>query len=290
MTTVTKTKYDFIDKINQKWAAEQQCFDEAKLEGKDTRTGKTVKTTWPRDKPQDQRKYETWLLKVRDPDTGEFYNQRDKDGNIIKGTGPKHLVRQIVRIRTTDGVEYLYSNGMLTGYVLGEQQTISISNPETWNRTGFLYNKQFDQKTMSMKRIISGPNSNENVYEMPFNEANLKALFAKRITPEEKQIGQKKLLSLAFSVKDERNNVVRDVRDVTGIPHKTLDLFLKPFDYLANSEHISPQQKAELRQQVIEMKLLPPEAQGQVLSEAQQTQQEGQSGKQTTRAPPGTYS
>ena len=58
-----------------------------------------------------------WLQKVTDPDTGKFYEQRDpKTGNTIKGTGPKHLIRQIVRIRTSDGKEFLYSNGKLTGF------------------------------------------------------------------------------------------------------------------------------------------------------------------------------
>ena len=45
-------------------------------------------------------------------------------------------------------------------------------------------------------------------------------------------MGQKRPISLAFVVKDERNNIVREVKDATGIPHKTLDLMLKDFDYL----------------------------------------------------------
>ena len=85
-----------MNQINQKWKNEQQCYDDAKVTGKDSRTGKNTTISWPRDKPQEQKKYETWLQKVTDPDSGEFYNQRDKDGNIIKQTGPKHLVRQIV--------------------------------------------------------------------------------------------------------------------------------------------------------------------------------------------------
>ena len=132
--------------------------------------------------------YETWLQKVTDPDTGKFYEQRDpKTGNTIKGTGPKHIVRQIVRIRTNEGKEYPYSNGKLTGFDnLGEVATETCSNPETWNRTGFLDNKQFDQKTMSMKKTIAGPNSLDIVYEMPFNEKNLSILYEKRITPAHK--------------------------------------------------------------------------------------------------------
>ena len=286
--TVSKSKFDFITQINEKWKKEQQCYDEAKVEGKD-RNGKKVSTTWPRDKPNEQTMYELWLKKVTDPDTGKFYEQRDNNGNTIKGTCPKHIVRQIVRIRTSDGSEFLYSNGMLTGFdALGEIATETCSNPETWNRTGFAYNKQYDQKTMTMKKTIAGPNSLETVYEMPFNEKNLSILYEKRITPEDlKLIRQKKIINLSFSVKDVRNGVVRDVKDATGILHKSKDLFLKPFDYLANSEYISPQMKAELRQQAIEMKLLPPEAQAQAQAQSQE-QEEGE--QQTTKPPAGTCS
>ena len=58
----------------------------AKIEGKDSRTGKKVSTHWPRDKPIEQKEYELWLKTVRDPDTGKFYQQRDNNGNTIKGT------------------------------------------------------------------------------------------------------------------------------------------------------------------------------------------------------------
>ena len=50
--------------------------------------------------PQAQVMYDETAQEVRDPETGEFYHKRDKNGNIIKGTGPRHLIRQIVRIRT----------------------------------------------------------------------------------------------------------------------------------------------------------------------------------------------
>ena len=118
---------------------------------------------------------------------------------------------------------------------------------------------------------------------MPFNEKNCKELFERRITPEDlKLIGQRRIISLSFSLKEARNGVVRDIKDATGILHKSMDLFLKPFDYLFNSDYITPQQKAEARQQAIEMGLLPREAQVQ----AQVEQQEGQ----ITKPPTGTYS
>jgi hypothetical protein len=270
----TKDKFDPMPY----WANVQACFENAKVEGKDTRTGKKASGFWPRDVPQAQRQYLEWLKKVMHPDTGEFYKQRDKDGNIIKGTGPKQVIRQIVRIRTNDDKEWLYSNGYLIGFdVVGDPVCQSCSNPETWNNTGFQYKKEYDTEQGRVKSKIVGPNSISTVYEMPFNEKNLKALFDKRITPEDlKLMGQKRMLTLSFCVKDERTGVVREVKDATGIPHKTLDLFLKQFDYLVNSDYITPQQKAEARQNAIDMGLLPREAGGQ---EAQPT----------TAPPKGTY-
>jgi hypothetical protein len=118
---------------------------------------------------------------------------------------------------------------------------------------------------MSMKQTIVGPNSKVTVYDMPFTEKNLKTLFDKRIDD-----------NISFVVKDSR--MARDVRDATGIASKTLELMTKPFDYLYNSDYISTTQKAELRQQAIEVGLLPREAHA-------PSQPEGQ----ITKPPTGTY-
>jgi hypothetical protein len=276
--TKDKDKFDFITQINEKWKQEQKPFDEAKVEGKDSWTGKKASGTWPRDMPQEQIQYEIWLKKVTDPDTGTYWKQRDKEGNIIKGTGPKHVIRRIVRFRTSDDKEVLWSSGYLIGFNdVGDPVSQSCQEPEVWRETGFAYKKEYDQAQGRVRSKVVGPNSITPVYSMEFNEANVKALFDKRITPEDlKLMGQKRPISLEFVVKDERNGVVRDVRDATGIPHKTLDLFLKhSFDYLANSEYITPQQKAEMRQQAIDMGLLPREA---------------QQGEQIPAPPKGTYS
>ena len=265
--TESKTKFDFIAQINEKWKKEEQCYDEAKVEGKDSRTGKKTTISWPRDKPIERSMWESWLQKVTNPDTGKFYEQRDNNGNMIKGTGPKHVIKTIVRIRTNDVSEFLYSKGRVTGIdVIGDVVSQKCNQPETWEKVGFAYDKQFNQSTMSMKQTILGPNSKLTVYDMPFNEKNLKTLFDKRIDDNN-----------SFVVRDSR--MARDVRDATGIASKTLELMMtKPFDYLYNSDYISAAQKAELRQQAIEMRLLPPEAQA-------PSQKEGQ----ITKPPTGTY-
>jgi hypothetical protein len=263
------------------WKNEEKCFEEAKLEGKDWHN-KKVLTHWPRDMPHAQTMYLEWLKKVKDPDTGEFYHQRDKDGNIIKGTYPKHIIRQIVRIRTTDDKQYLYSNGYVLGYdAVGDPVREICSNPETWEKTGFMYKKEYDPNSKRIKTNCAGPNSKEIVYEMPWNEKNLKQLFDKRITPESaRELGQKRISGLAFNIKDERNGIVRDVRDATGIEHKTLELFMKEFDYLSNADYLTPQQKAEGRQNAIDLGPLPRDAQ------VQPPHGQGQG----TKPPSGTYS
>jgi hypothetical protein len=170
-------------------------------------------------------------------------------------------------IRTNDGSEYLYTKGRVTGFdVIGDVVSEKCNEPETWAKVGFAYDKKFNQSTMSMKQTLVGPNSRVIVYEMPFNEKNLKTLFEKRIDD-----------NISFVVKDSR--MARDVRDATGIASKTLDLMMtKPFDYLYNSDYISATQKAELRQQAIEMGLLPRESQAPPQPE------------QITKPPTGTYS
>ena len=52
-------------------------------------------------------------------------------------------------------------------------------------RTGFQYKREYDPKSGAVKSVPIGPNSQETVYEMAFNEKNFKTLYDKRITPED---------------------------------------------------------------------------------------------------------
>lgn len=238
-----------IQELMPYWKEEEKCYEEAKLEGKD-RNGKKVSTHWPRDKPQEQLQYEEWLKKVKDPDTGKFYEQRDKNGNTVKGTGPKYQVRRIVRIKLTDGTQWLYSHGNFTGFdSSGDVVSVHCQGrgSEIWTRTHFAYRKQVDEKTVSIKRIVEGPSTLEQVYELAFNEKNLKNLFEKRMNDK-----------VSFILKDETHgNAVREVKDQTNIASKTLELFMKPWDYLWEAKYLSVQTRAELRQYAIDNGLIP---------------------------------
>ena len=70
---------------------------------------------------------------MRDPDTGKFYEQRDKNGNTIK---------KLVRIRTNDEKEFLYTKVRVTGFdALGDVVSQGCDEPESWTKLGFAYDK-----------------------------------------------------------------------------------------------------------------------------------------------------
>ena len=93
----------------------------------------------------------------------------------------------------------------------------------------------------------TGTLGSETVYEMPFNEKNLKQLV--NLSANDTDI--------SFTVKDERSEKAIEVKRESNI-NKTVDLFLKPFDYLFRADYISPQQKAELRQMAVDAGIIAP--------------------------------
>ena len=60
-----------------------------------------------------------------------------------------------------------------------------------------------------------------------------------------------------FAVKDESDGNAVEVKKDVNI-NKTVELFLKPFDYLFKGEYISPQQRAEFRQDAIDGGIIAP--------------------------------
>ena len=256
MATETETKkvtpkIDFMPY----WKKEEKCFEEEQIEVTDhngrkvTKNGKTVIKPWPRDKPVDQIVYQDeWLKKVVNPDANEFYPARNKDDNPIKGTGAKHIVRQIIRIRRKDATEYLYSLGTLYAFdAFGNIVDCNCNKPEVWTKTLFTHTRVYDERTNSTKMQTSGTLGIETVYEMPFNEKNLKELASLRENDAD----------IAFTVKDEASGKAVEVKKEANF-NDTLKLFQKPFHYLFNAEYITPQQKAELRQMAVDAGIIAP--------------------------------
>jgi hypothetical protein len=220
------------------WKKQDQCFEDEQVEMIDSlhghkimKNGKPVIQAWPHDKPTEQIAYENWLEKVVNPDTKEYYPARNKEGNPIKGTGAKHTIGQIIRLRRKDGKEFLYSLGECLGYdALGNVVDLSCAKPEMWTKTLFNYERRYDERTNSTKVQTIGTLGTEDVCETPFNEKNLKELVSLKANDSDIQ----------FVIKDERSGKATEVKKEPNI-NDTLKLFLKPFDYLANAEYITPQ-------------------------------------------------
>jgi hypothetical protein len=216
------------------WKKQDRCFEEEKVELVDPlhstkimKNGKPVIKAWPHDKPVAQISYENWLKEVTNPETNEFYPARNKEGNPIKRTGAKHIVTQIIRVRRKDRSEYLISQGQVIGYnAFGNVVGRNCAKPEVWTRTLFNHERVCDQKINSTKMQTTGTLGTEDVYEMQFNEKNLKQLFALRKSDTE----------ISFTVKDEATDKSVSVRTEPNI-NDTLKLFLKPFDYLFNADY-----------------------------------------------------
>jgi hypothetical protein len=133
------------------WPKEDKCFEDEQIEVTE-RNGKKVMKPWQHDKSMRQINYEELLKVISNPETNEYYPARDKHGVAIKGTGAKHIVRQIIRVRRKDGKEYLYSQGAISGYdALGNVVRRNCATPEIWTRTTFEHSRVYDPKTNSIK-------------------------------------------------------------------------------------------------------------------------------------------
>jgi|ERR671912_527888 hypothetical protein len=160
------TFYDFMPY----WKNEEKCFTDtitnmSAITVSKTKKGNitvTEKTSFPPFKPVEQRAYEAFKTKITNPLTGEFYAERDLNGNQIPqpngSPNAKYVIHTIVRLKRFDGYEVLYSQGQLQGFnSLGSQITTSISKPEVRNRTTFFNERRYDEKSQTTLDICKGP-------------------------------------------------------------------------------------------------------------------------------------
>ena len=256
-----------IDFINEKWAFEEKCFTDTlmppvKVQDRETKRSRWIRKPWPRVKPIEQRGYELFYSKVIDPATGKAYEQRDSSGNVIKqtdGLGPlRHIVSTIVRLKSVDGNEYLYTLGQLHGFnSFGDHISYYVHKPEIYNKTFFDSQRRYDQREQRIIEVVTSPISQQEVYTIPFSAENVDILFAtKTIKQNTPQIyrggGRNRRAAIGgyrpvnFVVKDEQSDSAIAVE--WSSTEKTLELFRnKSFEYLYNTEYIPEPLKAELR-------------------------------------------
>ena len=237
------------------WKRQEECFEQEKVGAKDIhgrkkldKDGKPEIIPWPHDKPVVQIGYENLLKEIVDPSTNQYFPARSKDGSSVKGTGAKHIVNQIIRIKRKDGTEFLYSGGRIEGYdAFGNRVHRNCPKPEVWTRPLFEHKRLYNPRSNSTIVQTVGTLGSEEVYEMCFNEKNLKELVSKRENDSD----------ITFTVKDEQSGKAVEVKKDVNI-NKTIELFLKPFNFLFNAEYISPQQRQELRQAAVDSGIIGP--------------------------------
>jgi hypothetical protein len=87
---------------------------------------------------------------VINPKNAEFYPQPDDNGTAVKNTEASYFITAIYRLRRADGSEYLYTKGRVDAYnSLGHPVNHSISMPEIWTKTIFIYKTKFNDKLIS---------------------------------------------------------------------------------------------------------------------------------------------
>ena len=184
---------------------------------------------YPYDPAPGERPYENWKKKVINPATNEYYTTRNKiiDENEQEKEieeGVKHLVNQIIRLRTAKGDEKLLTMGTLIGYdAIGNIETVNCATPELYEETRFIHKRV--QKDNHMIIIPDGVQEIVKHYTLPFNEKNVDTLLEKK-NPKGCQL----------SLMDEKGGSPKECKNIEWF--KT-----KPFDYIFNDEFLTPQER-----------------------------------------------
>lgn len=226
------------DLIVRKWQIEKSFFDKEVM-GYNEKTKKD--TPWPFDASPSfgqYKEYMNWLDQVQDKVTKKFFKGRkdtaeyDNDGKEIPGSvvsidlEPDFVRTQIVRLRTQDKGEILYSRGVITGYNNFQNPiTQSFQEPEIWNEQKFNHKTEFIQRLNTVKDICLGPSGVIPHYTMPFTPENVDELM-KNATHNTK-----------LKVKEEGSTNIKEARNLDDFRNKS-------FDYILNMDYLPEKEKA----------------------------------------------
>jgi len=224
-----KLEQDFMPNFHKEIA----CYKKAIIHNARDRNGRPVKdATWPRDEQPNERAYYNWLKDVHD-ENWKPNPAKDERGNEIKGTGAKHVIQGILRVRTVKG-EFLVTDGKLVGYdAFGNVRERTCRHPEEWVKTNFNFTRGIDPSSGQTYTQCLGPSGLETVYEMPFTKENLRQLVKHRE-------GDNIPFALVDLTKDGRPKSV----PIQGGIESRVKFFLQDFDYLWNEDYKSKEEKA----------------------------------------------
>jgi len=227
----------FQDFMSKKWVIERSFF-EKEVMGYDPKTKKDI--PWPYPSNAEEKDHKKWLEQVQDPITHQFYTGKetlveyDNEGKEIPTTKkivekqPYFEIKQIVRIKTKDGKEFLYSVGYLHGFTTyGTEVITSFREPEVWNQWIFSHHMEYIPRENKHREVSDGASSFIVHYTLPFNAANVDKLM------------RNARHNVDLIVKEE-NGKVKQCANVSTF--KTQD-----FDYILNDEWQTPEEKEKAK-------------------------------------------
>jgi hypothetical protein len=217
--------------MSKKWKIERSFFDKEVM-GYDPKTKKDQ--TWPYYSAEENSHIE-WLKTCQDPVTKELYKGKDviyeydNEGKEIPSSRkviekePYFITRQIVRIKTREGGEFLYSRGLIYGYSnFGSEVTTSFQEPEVWTQTNFKHKRIFDAKEGRERNICEGPSSSTIHYTLDFSPENVDKLMKNAIP------------NVMLMVKEE-GGIVKQAPDLETFKHKSFE-YIRDMGYLTEKE------------------------------------------------------
>lgn len=187
------------------------------------------KKHWPYDEPVQERAVNELLKKVVDPSTQEYYKGQ-------AGEEPKRTVSAIVRIKTVDGKEYVYSKGSVKFYNMYHDPITEVCDmPEVHEQAIFVHETLRDERENHDRRFTTGIEEKVMIYDLEFNDTNIDKLYSQR-SPR----------GCDLTVKDELSGRVKKCKD--------LEMFkTQSIDYILNDEWQTPEQReAVLREHELE--------------------------------------
>ena len=140
--------------------------------------------SWPRAETVLEKQYSRFITEVVNPSNNRFYMPLDENSYPISmsdnGPSCRHVVHTIVRIKTLDGSEKLYSLGELIGYDGASiRRSMGCNKPEVWESVKFGFEKTYNQNSKRFDIYSTGPIGNETKYLLDFNSQNFDLLFSK---------------------------------------------------------------------------------------------------------------
>ena len=211
------------------WRKEEECF-----KGNKGPNGKE----YHREKPSEQIRYENFIAKIIDMNTGKPWTSNEGLGSTPKGNiFPKREITTIIRVRRYDNKEYLLSCGSITGYnSFGDPVTTPCDNPERYNKTLFGYEQQLNIKKRALERINTGPIRSEVVFTLPFDKKNALELYKLRKNDHRITFAVWQEGGLKYQVRKQKTT------------EDTLKLFTeKEFEYLYSANYLSIDEKERIR-------------------------------------------